>query len=101
MATATYSAKVSAGGAATVTVRPPSVRHWVVAQVSVEMPNAPSGATCSVRKNGYLITPVIPTGDVAAGDPYVDLDPTDTLTIEWLSCTPDDIGKVLLFYQEK
>lgn len=101
MATATYSAKVGAGGTATVTVKTGSMRAWVVAQVSVELASAPVGATCDIRKNGYLITPVIPTGDVASGEPYVLLDPTDTLTINWAGCTLNTVAKALVFYEEK
>lgn len=101
MATATYTAKVTAGGAATVTIKTATTRTWVVAQVTVEMADAPSGSTCDLRKNGYLVTPLIPSGDVAAGEPYVRLDQTDEMTINWASCTPNSIGKVLLLYEER
>jgi hypothetical protein len=101
VATGTYSAVVAANGTATITIRTRSVRIWVISQITVELPLAPSGATCAIRKNGYLVTPVIATGDTAAGDPPVILRQEDTLTIEWAGCTPASVGKALLFYEEK
>jgi hypothetical protein len=100
MATATYSALVSAGGTATVTVRTGAPRAWVVAQVSIELQGAPSGATAMLRKNGYAVTPMIAASDVAAGEPYVRLLQTDTLTVEWAGCTPGQVGKALVLYEE-
>jgi hypothetical protein len=100
LATATYSAIVGAGGTATVSVRTnTSFETWTVAQISIELEGAPSGAVANLRKNTYLITPMIPAGDVAAGEPYVRLLPTDVLTVEWENCTPGQIGKVLVFYE--
>lgn len=98
MATATFSATVGAGGTATITIRTGSNETWIVAQVSIEMPAAPAGSTAVLRKNGYLVTPMISLSDVAAGDPYVQLLPTDTLTVEWAGCTVGAIGKALVFF---
>ena len=100
MATATYSAKVGAGGTATVTIKTQAPKAWIVAQVSIELPTAPSGSTADLRKNGYMISPLIASSDVAAGEPYVLLLPSDELTVNWAGCTPNTIGKVLLFYDE-
>ena len=91
-------ANVAAGGTATITVQPYGGRPWNVTQVSVELPTAPVGATCSLRKNGYLVTPLIPTGDAAAGDPPVLLLPEDLMTIEWAGCTPGTLAKALILY---
>jgi hypothetical protein len=100
MAAATYSAVVGAGGTATITIRTGSPRAWTVAQVSIELEGSPVGSTAVLRKNGYAVTPMIPTMDVAAGEPYVRLLPTDTLTVEWAGCTPGQIGKALVLYTE-
>jgi hypothetical protein len=98
MATRTYSVTIGAGGTGTVTIKTDSPESWTVAQVSIEMPSAPSGATAELRKNDYLVTPMIAAGDVAAGEPYVLILPSDILTLKWIGCTPGAIGKVLVFY---
>jgi hypothetical protein len=94
----TLTATVAADGTAVIRVRPDGSRPWSVTQVSVEMASAPSGATCAVRRNDVLVTPVIAAGDAASGDPPVLLNPEDDLTVVWTSCTPGDIGRALIFY---
>lgn len=100
MADITYSVKIAANGTGTATIRPASVRRWVIAQVAIELSNAPTGSTCALRKNGYPVSALIPTMDTAAGEPYIELDMTDTLTVTWAGCTPNSIGKVQVFYRE-
>jgi hypothetical protein len=108
MATAPYSAKVAAGGTATITIKTSGLVPWTISQVSVEMPNAPSGAVCSLRHGplgtafgqGRFVTALIPSGDVADGNPPVHLLSTEQLTVEWSGCTPNDIGKAYIFYDE-
>jgi hypothetical protein len=96
----TLTAKVAVDGTATARIRPPSQRPWIIAQVAIELQNAPSGATCALRKNGYPVSAMIPTMDTAAGEPYIRLLPTDELTVNWAGCTPNAIGKVQVFYTE-
>jgi hypothetical protein len=88
---------VAADGTAKVTVK---VRNgldvWSITQVSLELSTAPAGATCYVRKNGYPVSPAVPTGDTVAGDPPVILQPSDELTVEWTGCTPGTAGRVLV-----
>jgi hypothetical protein len=74
--------------------------NWNVQQVSVEMPNAPVGAACFLRKQGKLVSNMIATGDTAAGDPSVYLKPGETMTVEWTGCTPGDVGVVFVIYQK-
>lgn len=94
-------AVVAASGKATVTIKVQNgLDTWTISQVSVEMPTAPVGSTCYIRKNTYPVSPIIPTGDTAAGDPPVRLLPADLLTIEWAGCTPGDVGKVLVFFDD-
>ena len=98
---ATMTAVVAADGTATVIIKPTNgFATWVVSQVSVELPTAPVGATCEVRKNGYLVSLAIPTGDSVAGDPPVILLPSDQLTVKWSGCTQGDTAKVLAFYDD-
>lgn len=95
-----FSAVANAEGTARLDIRPPRMQTWTVSQVSVEMPSAPVGSSCVLRKNGSLITPLVSTGDVAAGEPYIQLLSTDILTVEWTSVTPGESGRVLVFYEE-
>ncbi len=96
-----FSAVVDAAGAAVVTFTTQSSRNvYTVQQVSVECPTAPPGATCAVRKNGSLITPMIPTGDAASGDPPIMLRQSDRMTIEFGSCTPGDTVAVYIIYDD-
>ncbi len=96
-----YSASVGADGRAVLSVRPPRMQRWVVSQVSVEMSTAPIGSACELRFNGRLVTPLISTGDVAAGEPYTTCYSTDLLTVEWSGCTPGDVGSALVYYTEE
>src|SRR6266536_4911705 len=99
--TKSYTAIVAGDGTAVATITPDRGLTWVVSQVSVELPGAPAGATCAVRKNGALVSPIIPTGDTAAGDPPVVLMLGDALTVEWAGCTPGTVGKVLVLLTEQ
>jgi hypothetical protein len=94
-----YAARVAADGTATVRIVSDTSMGWNVRQVSVEMATAPSGATCMLRKNGVLISPIIPTGDAASGDPPIPLSYDDVMTVEFAGCTPGDIGKVYVVYE--
>lgn len=95
-----YTVTVDGAGVAQLTVMPPPRRKWLVTQVSVEMPAAPIGATCDIRKNGALVTPLIPTGDAASGEPPVLLRPNDQMAITFQGCTPGDVGSAWLSYTE-
>jgi len=99
--TRSYTAVVAAGGTATATIRvQDGIRTWTVNQVSIRMSDAPAGATAELLYNGRLVTPMIPTGDVADGSPPVILRPADTLLVQWANCTPSDVGEVLVFYDD-
>lgn len=99
MADLTATVKIGAAGTGTITLQTRSMRSWKISQISVELAAAPSGATADIRKNGYLVTPVIATGDTAAGDPPVDLRPEDSLTINWYNCTNGQVAKATVFYE--
>jgi hypothetical protein len=75
-------------------------RTWTVSQVSVEMVNAPLGASCELRKGDRLITFLIATGDVGAGDPPIVLTAGETLTVKWSGVTPGLTGKVFVVYDD-
>jgi hypothetical protein len=96
-----YSALVKADGTAVITFTTQSSRNvYTVQQVTVENSAAPVGATCEIRKNGSLITPMIPTGDAAGGDPPILLRQSDRLTVEFAGCTPGTTCSVFIIYDD-
>lgn len=96
-----FTATANASGAAVVTIKTRTrLQTWTVTQVSVEMPSAPIGTTCELRRNGFLVTPLVGTGDAASGDPPVILRGTDVLTVTWAGATPGLVGKVLIFFDD-
>lgn len=66
---------------------PTGTQTWTVQQVSTKAPTAQLGSTCDVKVNGAQITPLLAAGDVAAGEPYVELHPGERLTVEWAGLT--------------
>lgn len=97
-----YSATANASGIATVTVSTNSrMRDWTVQQISIEMDSAPIGSTCSIRKNGALVTLMVPNGDAATGDPPILLrGQTDQITVTWTGVLPGSVGSVLVVYDD-
>lgn len=95
---ADFSAVVGVSGTATISVRPDNRRAWVVSQASTELANAPSGSTCTLRKNGSLITTMVAAGDVAEGAPPIRLGTSDVMTIAWAGCSPGSVAKVYLVF---
>jgi len=91
---------VDANGNLTLSWRPQGRQTWTVQQISINMPNAPAGATCKVTKNGSLISPLVPNGDVASGPPAVVQRPPDTLAVVWANCTPGDLGSVFVILDD-
>lgn len=97
----TFTPVVGVNGKATVEIKVSNgLDTWTVTQVSIEMPGAGAGATCWLRKNTFPITPMVPAGDTAAGEPYAMLNPSDRLTIEWEGCAVGAAGRVLVFYND-
>ena len=92
-----YSGVVTAAGTLQILIqsRP---RKWSVTQVSVRGASAPAGSTCILRKNGMFITPIIATGGAAAGDPPVELNPSDKLTVDFTAHTPGTVFEATAFY---
>lgn len=97
----TKQGKVLADGTLTITIAPTqSFMTWIIGQITVEMANAPIGAVCVLRKRGALVTPLIPTGDAAGGDPPLLLRAGETATVKWTGCTPNAVGTVFYMYDQ-
>jgi hypothetical protein len=89
-----------AAGTLTLTVKAQSRQRWTITQVSIECEDAPGGAECNLRKNGYLITPMVPNSDAAGGDPPIKIAGNDRLTIEWTGLDVGNVGQVLVIYDD-
>lgn len=102
MAYAEYEATgtADANGDLTLVVRAQSRQRWTVTQVSIECTTAPAGAECNLRKNGKLITPMVPNADAAGGDPPIKIAGSDRLTVEWTQLDPGNVGDVFLIYDD-
>lgn len=103
MADQSFSAVANASGVATVTIGPGTKqRTWIVRQVSVEVVgSAPLGATCTVRKNGSLVTLMIAQGDSAGDEPPVTLYGSDQMTVTWTGLTANTPVSVFIIYDEE
>ena len=93
----TAGATVDAAGNATVRFRGRGSQLVKVTQTAGEMTGG-AAALCAIRRNGALVTPCVPTGFAAGGDPPVWLWPGDEMTIEWTGAPPGAVGKVTVFY---
>lgn len=100
----TDTASVGSNGRCTVTIRPTNSVVWTVSQVTIEMlpqpitDSIPSGLSCYLRKNGYMVTPMVPNADAAGGDPAIQLLPSDVLTVEWTGGKQGHLGRVMAIY---
>lgn len=93
-------ATVDANGRAEVSITPYRRQVWTVQQVSVEMETAPPEATCEVRRDNYMISPLVAGADAASGDPPVVLRPGIRLRVIWRNATPGDQGRALFLLDD-
>lgn len=94
-----YTGIAPASGIVSVQVQP-GAQEWKVTQVSTECSAAPVGAACRVRVNGTIISKMLPAGDVASGDPPVQLTPADTMTVDWTGLTTGAVCNVTVLYDD-
>ena len=93
----TLSGVVPAGGTLRLGYQPRSSAPVRVTQVTAEMSNG-VGAACSLRLNDHLISPLVPTGDAASGDPAVWLTPGDLLEVVWTGAPVGATGSMVAIY---
>jgi len=96
-----FAGVVDAAGDLTIKFGPQLNELWDVSQVSLEMPNAPVGASVSLRVMGSFVdAPASPRRASAGGDPPVYLNGGEFMTVEWINCTPGDFGNVWITYRK-
>lgn len=98
MPTRPYSEIVAADGTAEIVIRS-GAQRWSVTQISTKMRPVPVGAACEITFNADPVTGMWPGGDVAGGDPPVNLYSADTLAVTWTGCTPGTTVKANIFYE--
>lgn len=90
---------VAAAGTATITYMF-GRNTATVTQVSVDAPNVGGGASAGVYLNDSLITPLVPQGDAATGDPPVIIRPGNSLKIKYFGAAPGALIQTLVFYDD-
>lgn len=93
------SGTADANGDCLIRFKVPGQTPWSIEQITIEMLDAPFGAVASLRVNGSLVTPLVPNGDAAAGDPPLPVYPGDLVEIAWEGVTVGAQGKALLIYR--
>lgn len=98
----TYTGAADGSGVAVVTIRTVGRQTWLVQQIGVTVSPLPTAATCSVKKNGVLVCPIVLIGDggAAGGDPPVRIAPGDVLTVEFSGLAAAQPVTVLIIYND-
>lgn len=92
---------VTAAGTLSITFSVPLNQSWSVKQITLEMPNAPTGATAEIRKGSALVAPSPDARAAsAAGDPPVPVRAGESISVSWEGATPGDIGVVYIIYEK-
>ena len=96
----------AADGTAIVRISSEGNTTLIIQQISTSvspLSSAPAGSTATISKNGIFITRTIPTGGVASGLPYVDLDPKvgDEITVDFTGLTPGALCTENVIYELK
>lgn len=101
-ASLTLQGTVNASGDLSIPFGPNGSEKWRVSQVTLEMPDAPAGALAEIRRMGTLLAPApSPRRATASGEPSILLYGGETLRVEWSSCTPGNVGQVLVIYDRE
>jgi hypothetical protein len=73
---------------------------WACQQVSNEALTVGSTASCRLKRDGFLITPLVAQEDAADGLPYITLRPGQKLTVEWSGGVVGASIKALVVYDD-
>jgi len=93
------SAITNAAGDCLISFRVPGQVAWQVSQITIDMPAAVAGTQAELRINDALVTPLIPFGDAAAGEPPLPVYPGDVVDILWTGAVAGTQGKALVIYR--
>jgi hypothetical protein len=91
---------VAATGRATATLTNYGPYTYSVQQVGIEMPNAGGSAIGVIRKGGAIITPFAPVLDAPAGEPFINLYPNESMTVEWSGATVGATGTATFIFDD-
>lgn len=92
-------ATVNAQGSAVARFTNRGSQILVVTQVTSEMANPGTTATCFLRFNGALVSPMNARTAAANGPPPLFLGPNDEITVEWVGATVGQVGTANAFYE--
>lgn len=71
-----------------------------VRQVSIMAPDVGGAASAGLYLDDMLISPMVPQGDAAAGDPPVDLRPGRRMAVAWTGADPGAMCNAYFIYDE-
>lgn len=74
--------------------------EWNITQISTECSAAPVAARCVIRKNGAIVSKMLPAGDVASGEPSIPLLPGEVMTVGWTGVTVGAACKATVFVDD-
>jgi hypothetical protein len=91
---------VPASGTLAIPLRSDNGRPWILQQVGIDATGVGGGAIGKIKKNGKIITPFVPTGDAPAGEPFIPMSSTETVTVEWTSAIAGAVCNVTFIYDD-
>lgn len=96
-----FQGTVDANGDLTIVFGPAYSNVWEVLQISLEMPDAPTGSSAEIRYMSSLVARAPSARKAtASGDPPFFLKGGETMSVVWENCTVGDTGKVLVTYRK-
>lgn len=87
-------------GIVSLELRPTSTYPWTIEQIGVESTTTTTGARCTIRLNGNLVTPLVPNADAAAEQPYIEVQPTDVIGAYWTGLSAGDRCDATFYYRQ-
>lgn len=90
-----------ANGDLTLTFIPRGGQPWRITQVTNKMPGG-AGALCELDINGDFVSPLVPTGDAAVGEPFWWSPPGTPVEVKWTGATAGagQTGTMVVIYDD-